>query len=115
MAYHVCYKLNEDFSVSPCDVTEMPRDEFRSAPFKVAHSKLRDFDVQISTVFLGINHNFEPGPPLVFETMVFAKDYPDIDEYMDRYSTWDDAVAGHEAIWQKVQSHLLDQSIAIEP
>lgn len=25
----------------------------------------------VSTVFLGLNHNFGPGPPLVYETMVF--------------------------------------------
>ena len=29
---------------------------------------------KISTVFLGLDHNFGEGPPLVFETMVF-EDY----------------------------------------
>lgn len=28
----------------------------------------------VSTVFLGLDHQFEPGePPLIFETMIFAK------------------------------------------
>ena len=50
-------------------------------------------DVHISTVFLGLNHNFlNEGPPLLFETMVFGGV---ADEEMQRYETWDEAVAGH--------------------
>lgn len=49
----------------------------------------------ISTVFLGIDHSFGEGPPLLFETMVFqGKDGREID--CQRYSTWDDALAGHQ-------------------
>lgn len=29
-------------------------------------------DAQISTVFLGINHAFDSGPPVLWETMVFG-------------------------------------------
>lgn len=51
-------------------------------------------DVSVSTVFLGLNHNFSPsGPPLIFETMIFGGEH---DQYHERYATWDDAVAGHE-------------------
>lgn len=50
--------------------------------------------VEVSTVFLGINHNlFGDGPPLVFETMTF--DLDGRSEIIDRYSTWDEAEAGH--------------------
>jgi hypothetical protein len=50
-------------------------------------------DVFVSTVFLGINHNFfGNGPPILFETMVFiAGDGGDC----ERYSTWDEAAEGH--------------------
>jgi hypothetical protein len=50
-------------------------------------------DVCISTVFLGINHNFfGDGPPILFETMVFiAGD----GVHQERYRTWDEAAAGH--------------------
>lgn len=49
-------------------------------------------DTRISTVFLGLNHNFtRGGPPLLFETMSFGSG----DEYQYRYATWDEAVAGH--------------------
>lgn len=51
-------------------------------------------DIRVSTVFLGINHEWDPGkPPLLFETMMFGGEY---DEDMWRYSTWEEAEAGHE-------------------
>lgn len=55
----------------------------------------------VSTVFLGMNHRFiDPGPPLLFETMIFDHGKPpgDLDQWMDRYSTWDEAKAGHERV-----------------
>jgi len=49
--------------------------------------------VRVSTVFLGIDHNWSPdGPPLIFETMVFRGPF---DEEMQRYSTWEEAEHGH--------------------
>lgn len=52
--------------------------------------------LRVSTVFLGLDHNFDgDGAPLVFETMVFPADsYHDL--YVDRCSTWDEAVKMHE-------------------
>lgn len=46
----------------------------------------------VSTVFLGLDHSFGNGKPLLFETMIFGGDH---DEYQERYSTWDEAEAGH--------------------
>lgn len=49
---------------------------------------------RVSTVFLGIDHSFGEGEPLLFETMVFeGDDATDLD--CARYSTWEQAVAGH--------------------
>jgi len=50
-------------------------------------------DVKVSTVFLGLNHNWGDGAPLLFETMIFGGEH---DEYCDRYSTWEEAEMGHE-------------------
>ena len=50
-------------------------------------------EVQISTVFLGLNHAFGDGPPLLFETMIFGGEH---DEYCEGCSTWDQAVEQHE-------------------
>ena len=50
---------------------------------------------QVSTVFLGLDHSFfENGPPLLWETMVFGGDDRD-EEYAMRYTTYDQALAGH--------------------
>ena len=48
--------------------------------------------VEISTVFLGINHGFG-GPAKWFETMIFGGKH---DQYQDRYSTYDEAMEGHQ-------------------
>lgn len=58
--------------------------------------------LRISTVFLGLDHNWSfKGPPILFETMVFVREPIDDEAVADieqrRYSSWDDAVAGHNA------------------
>lgn len=54
----------------------------------------------VSTVFLGLDHQFGDGPPLLFETMVFPEDSSgEVD--MDRYSTWEEAEKGHRRmVWK---------------
>lgn len=53
--------------------------------------------VRVSTVYLCINHQHFPGPPLIFETMVFAPfSFRTLDMY--RYSTEEQAKAGHGRI-----------------
>ena len=60
-------------------------------------------DVTISTVFLGLDHNYRDyGPPILFETMTFIGDTP---ESLWRYSTWDKAAAGHKAAVDAVRRH----------
>lgn len=60
--------------------------------------------LDVSTVFLGLDHSHGFGPPLLFETMVFR--YPDVghDLEMERYTTWDEAVAGHDAIVRRLRA-----------
>lgn len=63
---------------------------------KVAFDTVKDYEV--STVFLGIDHNFTPhGPPLLFETMVFPRGSMS-DLYCRRYSTKDEAFVGHHVV-----------------
>lgn len=51
--------------------------------------------VEVSTVFLGIDHQFGGGDPLLFETMIFGGER---DSFQYRYSTWDEALKAHETI-----------------
>lgn len=50
-------------------------------------------DARVSTVFLGLDHQFDHGDPLLWETMIFGGDH---DGYCDRYSSHDAAVFGHQ-------------------
>ncbi|MDP2654913.1 MAG: hypothetical protein Q8Q08_12905 [Candidatus Omnitrophota bacterium] len=50
--------------------------------------------LRVSTVWLGIDHGYGHGRPLIFETMVFpGKSFRDMD--MMRYATEAEALAGH--------------------
>lgn len=53
----------------------------------------------VSTVYLGLDHGWGDGPPLIFETMIFGSGALDND--CDRYSTREQALAGHEAAIQR--------------
>lgn len=55
----------------------------------------------VSTVWLGPTHLFWEGPPLIFETIVFDgyETFHELD--CDRYSTEEEARAGHERMCEK--------------
>lgn len=52
----------------------------------------------VSTVWLGLDHQFGQGSPLIFETMVFATEALEDAGICERYSTEDEARAGHDEI-----------------
>ena len=82
--------------------------EFKEANRRVALNKFSTPDgrkVEVSTVFLGLNHQFGDGPPLIFETMVFGGD---LDGEQERYSTEAEAIEGHKAMIVRVQQTLSD-------
>lgn len=56
---------------------------------------------RISTVFLGSDHQYLDGPPLLFETMVFGGP---MDGEMERYTTLEQAEQGHKAMVDRVKS-----------
>lgn len=56
-------------------------------------------NVGVSTVFLGLNHQYGDGPPLLFETMIFGGL---LDQYQERCSTWEEADKMHEVACQAV-------------
>ncbi len=66
---------------------------------RVAHTKMQD--AEVSTVYLGLDHSYDDGPPLIFETMIFGGPR---EEQMWRYTTEAQAKAGHEHAVQLVRS-----------
>ena len=73
------------------DLVEWARRFGDSEARRVAEDHL-SLNVYVSTVFLGLDHGFQDGPPLLFETMVFGGP---LDQAQWRYSTWEEAEAGH--------------------
>lgn len=58
-------------------------------------------EITISTVFLGLDHSFGGGPPMLFETLVFGGP---LDGEMDRCGTWEAAEKMHEAMVERVKA-----------
>jgi len=56
-------------------------------------------NVRVSTVFLGLNHAFADGPPVLRETMVFGGP---LDGEMERYENRSEAILGHDLICDRV-------------
>ncbi|MEF2979051.1 hypothetical protein [Subtercola sp. YIM 133946] len=55
----------------------------------------------VSTVYLGLNHSWGDGPPLIFESMIFGG-ARDQDQY--RYSTEEQALAGHQKLVDELEA-----------
>ena len=81
----------------------MPMDDLETwtlvhyaADNQVALTTLEDGETMVSTVFLGLNHSPEPGPPLIYETMICgpAGCVQPGGEYF-RYYTREEALEGH--------------------
>jgi hypothetical protein len=70
-------------------------------PWRVAETELGQ--VRISTVFLGLDHQFFGGQPLLFESMIFGGQH---DQYTNRCSTWDEAEKMHEEAVALVRGNL---------
>lgn len=59
-------------------------------------------DARVSTVFLGLNHSWGDGPPMLFETLVFGGRH---DGDMERCSTWEEAEAQHAAMVERLSGN----------
>jgi len=72
---------------------------------RIAEDTLAENGLWVSTVWLGLNHNWGDGPPLIFETMVFRSqaEFHDLD--CDRYATEAEAREGHTRMVAKWRSH----------
>ena len=74
---------------------------YMTADRQVAKTQLPG-DVEVSTVFLGVNHDFlSTDDPLLFETMIFGGAH---DKYIVRCSTWEQAEQQHKAAVELAKS-----------
>ncbi len=91
------YILDEQHNPVPCTSLLKWADWFEDRNNRRVAATERG-GVRVSTVFLGLNHNWMvSGPPLLFETMIFGGPH---DQYMDRCSTWEEAEQMHQRACQ---------------
>ena len=92
------YYILKDKKVIPVnDVLEWAK-MFEKKDRRVAEDNIGE--VRISTVFLGLDHRIGKGKPLIFETMIFEGE---LDQEMDRYSTYEEAEKGHKFMVKRVK------------
>lgn len=95
------YALDANNIPYPVDVVDLASNKFLSSKnsvLKQEHVQIVDIDYRVSTVFLALNHNWSSdGPPELWETMIFTED-KELNNYLERYSTYEQALAGHNKI-----------------
>lgn len=95
-----CYILDDDNHIVKVDVMTWGK-WFENNRRRIGYTEITS-EIQVSTVFLGIDHRFGgDGPPVLFETMIFGG--PLNDEQW-RYSSYDDAEAGHAVAVKKARA-----------
>ena len=105
------WRLLPDHSVEPIKCRpDDPEGALEGARTMEGTRRVAETDVEgfrVSTVFLGLDHSWSGGPPLIFESMVFSATTKfneiaqrEFHEELDqrRYSTYAQAMAGHEAM-----------------
>jgi hypothetical protein len=98
------YRMLPDGAVSRCSPEDWRRDKGGAGAHWII-AKDRDESagpdgVEVSTVFLGLDHDLSGnGPPILWETMVFGGP---LDGHTDRYTSLAAALAGHQEICRMV-------------
>lgn len=94
------WTLDENLEPIPATLTEWAEWWNNFDNRRMARTNLGK-DLCVSTVFLGVDHGFGDGDrPVLFETLVQGDS--DGEEMMNRYTTFDDAIAGHKAMVGRV-------------
>ena len=119
------YILDDGMNPIPCDAHTwvMWREQHELHVFLDTVQR-GEMVVEVSTVFLGLNHQWGVGPPLIFETLVFLNEpwydessetwWPEtaIDNSRRRYSTKAEALAGHAEVLAVVVDLLVGMPVA---
>lgn len=101
------YILDENNEPVPCEDLFVFASWFEDVENRIVAKDKVD-DVEVSTVFLGIDHDFSgQGPPVLWETMIFGGRY---NESQGRYCSHADALKGHAAALAAVK----DEAATIE-
>lgn len=94
------YILDDDGKAIPCESLQEWGEWMESEDRTVAWHFQENANGQpltVSTVFLGLDHQWIGGPPLLWETMIFGGDEDD-DGSQWRYASRDEALANHNMV-----------------
>jgi hypothetical protein len=107
------YILDKDKNIIPVELMEWANwFEDNKNNKHVRWTTIKKYNVDISTVFLGMDHGFSIGgghTPVLFETMIFWNDAHDLDHYQERYWTWSQALEGHRETVRKVIQYIREK------
>lgn len=103
------YILDVNGNPTPCDDVELWGRWFESTKDTRARVIAQDRDecaapdgVLVSTVFLALDHSFNDGPPVLWETLVMGGG---LDGEMARYTSREAALAGHQRMCERVKNY----------
>lgn len=91
------YVLDDDGKPTPCSDPMKWGRWMGTARRHVAHDQVGN--VRVSTIFLGLDHSFFGGAPVLWETMVFGGA---LDGRQRRYTSREAALAGHAELLSKI-------------
>lgn len=77
---------------------------FQCNEYKIVKQEPINDEVNVSTVWLGLNHSFIPTVKMIFETLVFG--LGDGLEQMHRYGTIEEAQVGHRVVVSMLHDQL---------
>lgn len=108
------YVLNNDGEPVPCINPDHWREWYGTADRVIARDEIGG--IRVSTVFLGIDHQFGHGIPILYETMTFEENSSGEwrGGFQRRYRTRAEALAGHQeavtAIWDLLRERMAGSS-----
>jgi hypothetical protein len=94
-----------DGEPKPCEDIKEWAEWFETAGFARVVKQTEIGDVEVSTVFLGLDHSFGQGAPILYETLVFGGR---LDDEQVRYATRKEAEAGHEEMVGRMRKRYID-------
>ncbi len=89
MAWYILDENNKPIRSTIVDCGEWLEEN----PERKAVKQERIGKIFISTVFLGLDHAWNSDTPVLWETMIFGGEH---DQYQERYSSYEDALEGHQ-------------------
>jgi len=106
-ARSLAYEMYFDIDGNPMPFSEWTRGACDQGYRRIADDRIGLF--RVSTIWLGIDHSWGTGTPIIFETMVLLDGTVE-DFGMQRYCTKEEARAGHEAVCAELR--VTDQQAA---